>query len=289
MRVVVLAPIDNSLYSLLVAHRCLQEPGVELCGIVLRRVFSHQRVKSEYRREGVRLLKKVWLKGILGNQRDDRLGEEDSLTALAQSLGLEVRSLVKLAHRRQILLARVGEINGPRAVSFLEKIRPDLVLFTGGEIIRQPILERSGMGVFNLHMGILPSYRGMDVLEWTILEGRHTDIGLGLTLHFMDRGVDTGDILLQRKVNLRKGDTLEGIRRRLEVAMVDLMMQGVRAARDGKLNPIPQRQEEGKQFFVMHPRLRKAARDKLTEILSGHEPRESHLLRNKSVGVSVSG
>ncbi len=267
MKVVILAPIKNSLYSLLVAHLCLGEPGVEVSGIVLCKILNLRRIKSEFRRDGIRLLRKVWRKMILGSQ-SSVAQEEDSFRTIAGKVGLEFRSLPKLARRRQIPLIRVKDLNGADSVFFLKRHKPDLVAFTGGGMIRKQVFNASGLGVFNVHMGILPPYRGMDVVEWPVLEGRHKDVGLGVTLHFMDSGVDTGPIIAAQRVPIKKGDTFERLRARYEGAMLELMMMGVRMARDGDLRPEVQSKDDGQQYFVMHPRLRHIAEKRLANIVS---------------------
>lgn len=267
MKVVILAPIKNSLYSLLVTHLCLREPGVAVSGIVLCQVLNLRRIKSEFRRDGIRLLRKVWRKMILDNQ-SSIAQEEDSFRTIARRVGLEFRSLPKLARKHQIPLIRVKDLNGTDSVSFLKKHRPDLVTFTGGGMIRKQVFNASGLGVFNVHMGILPPYRGMDVVEWPVLEGRHKDVGLGVTLHFMDSGVDTGPIVAAQRVPLKKGDTFQRLRARYEGAMVKLMMMGVKMARDRDLQPKAQSKDDGQQYFVMHPRLRHVAEKRLASIVS---------------------
>jgi len=267
MKVVIFAPIKNSLYSLLITHLCLREPGVEVSGIVLCRIFNLRRIKSEFRRDGVRLLRKVWRKMILNNQ-SSIAQKEDSFRTMAGKIGLEFRSLPKLARKYQTPLIRVRDLNGAESVSFLKKHKPDLVAFTGGGMIRKQVFNASGVGVFNVHMGILPSYRGMDVVEWPILEGRNKDIGLGVTLHFMDSGVDTGPIIATRQVTLKKDDSFQRLRARYEGAMVELMMMGVKMARDRDLQPKAQSKDDGQQYFVMHPRLRHIAEKKLASIVS---------------------
>ena len=100
-----------------------------------------------------------------------------------------------------------------------------------------------------------------------ILPNPHRDdIGVGLTLHFMDPGVDTGPLLLQRRVGLRPGDTIASLRRRMEPQMVELMLEGLRGLGDGSVTPRPQLAADGRQYFVMHPRIKTCAERRLSEI-----------------------
>ncbi len=71
-------------------------------------------------------------------------------------------------------------------------------------------------------MGILPDYRGRDVVEWSLLEGQFDRVGL--TVHFMDEGVDTGDILHLKPTFPRLGKSRMQLRERLEGQMCSLMV-----------------------------------------------------------------
>lgn len=86
---------------------------------------------------------------------------------------------------------------------------------------------------------------------------------VGLTVHFMDRGVDTGDILLVRPVPPQRGDTFRSIRKRLEGLMPQLMLEALRGLRDGALHRQPQAKSQGQQYFVMHPRIERFAASRL--------------------------
>jgi methionyl-tRNA formyltransferase len=125
------------------------------------------------------------------------------------------------------------------------------------------VLAIPRLGVLNCHTGILPQYRGMDVVEWTAFEENIGRIGFGATLHFMDSGVDTGPILLKKKIPLSSNSNFESIRAELETVMVDLMVQGVQGLRDGILFSNPQELKKGRQYFVMHPRIKIAAQTRL--------------------------
>ena len=138
--------------------------------------------------------------------------------------------------------------------------------YTGGGILRNPLLEASGRGVFNAHMGILPRYRGTDVVEWPLVEERTEDIGLGVTVHFMATGLDTGPIANFQAVRVETGDSMERLRKRFEPAMLRGVMQALRDLRDDRLELEPQRIEDGRQYFVMHPRFYAIARRKLAAL-----------------------
>ncbi|MCG3198051.1 MAG: hypothetical protein HUU16_07780 [Candidatus Omnitrophica bacterium] len=264
MRVVVFSPTRFSLYSRLVTHLARAEQGIEVVGIVERSIWNPARFRSELRRDGSRLLRKIYRKFIL-RDRGYQVSPNENLSALSRSVELPPGNLKQLAKAWGVPHIRVSDLNDKAAEEFLGQVEPDVVAFTGGGLVRKNILKIPRIGVLNCHMGILPRYRGMDVVEWPVAEEHLGEEGIGLTLHLMETGVDTGPILLQSRCDLLPGDVFETIRARLEPMMVRLMIEGLKGLRDGSIRPSPQRLEDGRQYFVMHPRILDFARRKLEE------------------------
>jgi len=262
MKVVILSPIGNSLYSLNTTHLLAQQKDVQVTGIVVRTPWNLARFRSEFKRDGVRLLRKVLNKWLLSEKPLDFDGDE-TLLSQSEQIHLQEKTLGELAKIRDIPILTVSDHNQPESQIFLENAAPDLIVFTGGGLIRENILRIPRLGVLNCHSGWLPKYRGMDVIEWVVLEAGQRKPEVGISLHFMDRGVDTGPILLRQKMELKKGDTFERIRQRIEPMMVKLIIEGVCGLRDKTLQPKPQRPGDGRQFFVMHPRLQAVAGNRL--------------------------
>ncbi|TFH32782.1 MAG: hypothetical protein E4G99_12330 [Anaerolineales bacterium] len=263
MRVVLFAPTSSSLYSRLVAHELQRQAAVDLVGIFVRRLWSYKRIRTDLRREGPRLLQKIYSKLILPEKA--AIGQEqDPMRALAVELGLDFKDLAVCSQRNGISYREVLDFNAPACQSALEGLSPDLIVFTGGGLIRKNILGIPTLGVLNCHSGLLPRYRGMDTLEWALLEADQAPPTVGLTLHFMDPGVDTGPILRQHLEDLKPGDTLDAVRRRLEPAMVRMVSRGVRELQSGELEAQAQERSAGQQYFVIHPRLQTRAALKLS-------------------------
>jgi len=259
IRVVVLAPIDNSLYARLVCFKLRQESDVQLAGIVVRSPWNLNRFISEFNRDGVRLLRKVFDKGIRGDRRFVESAEEN-LARLAEVWDLPFKSLRNLAAEYNIPFLVVSDHNHKKSEEFLNQVLPDLIVFTGGGLIRENILSIPSNGIINCHTGILPQYRGMDVVEWTAAENQMDDVGFGATLHLMDKGVDTGPILKSVRIDLGNAKSFEQIREKLEVKMVELMLEGVRRFRDHMITRTNQGEQDGRQYYVMHPRLKEFAK-----------------------------
>jgi methionyl-tRNA formyltransferase len=244
-----------------VTYLSFQEPDIEVSLIVLRTIWSLDRIKGELTRDGVRLLQKVNKKLIVGESVYDREAQP-TIVDLARQVSLPGKNLRDLADQYQIPLLTVKDHNEKKAEEALKSVAPDAIIFTGGGLIRKNILDIPKIGVVNCHSGILPEYRGMDVVEWPILTDPRS-LKMGLTLHLMEKGVDTGPILLQRTIEPKAGDSFSSYRTRLEPAMVDIMLEGIRGLRDKIVAYRLQEKTSGKQYFVMHPRIKKAAESAL--------------------------
>ena len=101
-------------------------------------------------------------------------------------------------------------------------------------------------------MGLLPHYRGMNVLEWSLFHGDQ----IGVTIHFISEGVDTGPILLQRNIEIENGDTIDSLRDKSLPMSVEMLAEIISRLKTGRIDRIEQREDEGKQYFVMHDRLK---------------------------------
>lgn len=269
LKVALLAPIHNSLYARLTVDALAQMDGVQVNAIVVRNHLNWARFKSEFGRDGARLIGKIRQKYLLGDRRFAP-AKHPNLGKLAEERQLAFKSLKEFARQKEIPYRVVNDLNEPRCEALLRQAAPDAVAFTGGGLLRGNILSIPRIGVLNCHTGILPQYRGMDVVEWTAAEGKAGAVGFGATLHLMDAGVDSGAILLKKTIDPRPGEDFSIIRERLEVVMVELMLAGIQKLRDGQLQAQPQAAADGRQYYVMHARVKEYAARQLERQLN-HE------------------
>ena len=268
LKVAISSPVDDNLYSLLVSQLCIDEEGVTVCGIISLKVFSIKRIRSEYKRLGRSLFVKIMNRLSTKTSKRNSTAQEKHL--LISKVGLSEKSIKGFSYKYKIPYLKVNSPNNQDAIEFLKNQNPDLILSIGSNIIREKFLEIPTIGVLNVHMGILPEYRGIGVTEWPIIENRVHDVGLGITLHFMDSGVDTGPIVDTKKINIHNCDSLDEFESKYLSEMVDLMIKGVRMTRDNKLLLKPQIKDgidRGKQYFSTHPRMRALAEKKFKSLL----------------------
>lgn len=101
-------------------------------------------------------------------------------------------------------IRNVTSINSKTTIDLLKNINPDLVIVNGTRIISKKVLMSINGKFINTHAGITPKYRGVHGMYWALI---HNDIeNCGVTVHFVDEGIDTGNIIYQMKVKPTKRD-----------------------------------------------------------------------------------
>ena len=156
-----------------------------------------------------------------------------------QSFGAEILQEAGLPSNR------IFESTGLRSEELIERVRalkPELGLSVLLDVIlKPPFLSVFPEGVVNLHPAYLPYNRGQYPNVWSIIEGTPA----GTTIHYIDEGIDTGDIIAQRAVDVEPIDTGESLYRKLEKASLELFVDTWPRIRSGSPPRIPQQKEGG--------------------------------------------
>ena len=98
-----------------------------------------------------------------------------------------------------------ARIKDPQAIEEIRGLNPDvIVVMAYGQILPRGVLEIPKIACLNLHASLLPRWRGAAPIQAAIAAG---DRKTGITVMYMDEGLDTGDILLERTINILSSDT----------------------------------------------------------------------------------
>jgi methionyl-tRNA formyltransferase len=173
------------------------------------------------------------------------------------------RSLREVAGFYDFPVATCHDQNAPDAIARLQEWSPDLIIFTGGNILRSQLLDVPRLGVLNVHLGLLPEIRGMSTSEWSLL----TRVPVGVTIHYIDAGIDTGPILRRYEFPCAADcDSLSDLRNRLIAFGVEKISDVVSGLDCGTISATEQVDlDEDHQFFVMHEWLQARAAERLTK------------------------
>ena len=129
-------------------------------------------------------------------------------------------------------------IKSAETEELIKSLNPDLIAVVAyGKIISKNIIETPKYGCINVHGSLLPKYRGAAPIQWSIING---DTVTGVTTMFMDEGLDTGDILLQRKVFINENETSDELKNRLSVIGAELLIETIQKLEEGTLERKPQ-------------------------------------------------
>ena len=151
---------------------------------------------------------------------------------------LKAPPVKQVALRAGLEVFQPAALKEPATVAFLSRYRPDaIVVVAYGHLIPKWLIELPRWGCINLHASLLPKYRGAAPIHWALIRGEAVT---GVTTMRIDVGLDTGDILLKREVEILDDDTTETLGARLSQLGADLMIETLRRLEQGNLEAQPQ-------------------------------------------------
>ncbi|MFC2008823.1 formyl transferase [Chloroflexota bacterium] len=164
------------------------------------------------------------------------------------------------ANTHDLILVR--DLNSDETMAALERLAPDIGVVGCAGILRPAVFQSFRLGILNIHPGITPHYRGRSPLEWAVLEETQP----GVTLHFIDAGVDTGPVVEQREVPVRPEDDFDSLYGRAYDVGIELLVNCLRTlARGDSLASVSQDWKHTRLRHSMPRRLRRVAVRRLRE------------------------
>lgn len=145
-------------------------------------------------------------------------------------------SIIQLGWQTEIPVWQVGDVKAELVAESWQSLQPDVgVVACFSQRIPSRLLSLPRYGFLNLHPSLLPHFRGPDPLFWTFRAGVQQT---GVTLHWLDAGLDTGDIALQKELTLPLGiDGLEA-ERQTAVSCAQLLIDGLAQLADGHFDQL---------------------------------------------------
>ncbi len=141
-----------------------------------------------------------------------------------------------------------GDINSSGFASFLRELRPDIVIVLGSSVIRQEIISVPSSAMINIHSGLSPYYRGTWSYGWPIVNNEPECIGV--TVHCIDPGIDTGDIIFQARPSLEPGDDLNAIFLKVISQGTELAAEAIEQVIAGSVRLHPQLRNVGRLYLT---------------------------------------
>jgi methionyl-tRNA formyltransferase len=175
---------------------------------------------------------KVHLVGVV-TQPDKPVGRSQILTAPAPK---------RLAESVGITVLQPTRVRRPEALNQIAELRPDLIVVAAyGQILPRSLLEMPTVACLNLHASLLPRHRGAAPIQSSILAGDATS---GITVMYVSEGLDSGDILLQKSLPVRRRETGGSLHDRLAKLAPEALKSALEMLIRGEAPRVPQVEDQ---------------------------------------------
>lgn len=110
-------------------------------------------------------------------------------------------------------------------VEILKSLKPDIMVTAAyGQILTKEILDIAPYGVINIHGSLLPKYRGPAPIQWAIIKG---EIKTGITIMQTAVGLDTGDMILKKEIDINSDDTAQSLSEKMSIIGADILIEAL--------------------------------------------------------------
>ena len=141
----------------------------------------------------------------------------------------------------------VPKINDQKTIEFIREHDPDVIAVCGTTIIRPKVFELAKKGTVNIHCGITPEYRSADPIFWALYNKEPDKVGV--TIHFIDKGIDTGDIIYQELVKVTKKDSLISLNCKCVQTGAEMMIKAIKDIENEVVKPLKKEASESKAYY----------------------------------------
>tara|TARA_B100002051_G_C16711119_1_gene626734 strand:- start:977 stop:1858 length:882 start_codon:yes stop_codon:yes gene_type:complete len=148
------------------------------------------------------------------------------------------QNLIKLAKQKKLKFYIFKNVNNNFALNIIKKMKIDIIVSVSyDQIFKKKLIDYLKLGIINFHAGNLPFYRGRSPLNWAIINGEKF---FGITVHYVNEGIDTGDIILQKKFLINDTDDFKSILIKVYKECPKILMQSLKLIKNNKIKRVKQ-------------------------------------------------
>ncbi len=164
---------------------------------------------------------------------------------------LTISPVKAVAQQYGVLILQPVTVQDTTVINQMASLHPDLLVVVAyGKILPEALLTLAPRGGINVHASLLPRFRGAAPINWAIIEGEEET---GITIMQITRGMDEGDILLQRAIPILPTDTAQTLHDRLAPLGATCLMEALTQMEEGSLTP----RAQDHSLATYAPRLKK--------------------------------
>jgi len=154
-----------------------------------------------------------------------------------RGMKLQESVVKKFAAKRNLTILQPEKLKNPEFLEELRSLQADLQVVVAFRMLPDVVWNMPPMGTINLHASLLPQYRGAAPINWAIINGEKET---GVTTFKLQHEIDTGDILLQEKIEIGENETAGELHDRMKEIGAQLLVRTVQGLADGALQETPQ-------------------------------------------------
>ena len=146
-----------------------------------------------------------------------------------------------------VLSIEKNSINSSEVFDYLRSKKIDYIFVYGPGIIGKETINAYPRRIINMHLGLSPYYRGSGTNFWPIVNGEVQYCGV--TIHFLDEGIDTGDLIFQGRASVNKNDTIHSLGSKIIKVGIKLICESIDAISKDNFSPLRQDLSIGKTYY----------------------------------------
>ena len=142
-------------------------------------------------------------------------------------------------------------VNHPESLEIIKSYKPDLLIsIAGNQIFKEPLINLAPKGCLNLHTALLPKYRGLMPSFWVL---KNNEKETGVSVFFVDKGIDSGPILVQKKLPIHENMSQAELIKKSKKLGMDAIIESIELIHQGNYKLIPNPDKE-KTYFTFPTR-----------------------------------
>ncbi len=182
------------------------------------------------------------------------------------------QNIVRLAQKYDIPVYEVDRMNSEACSDLLASLDIDLLVIASAPILKDYIFQKAKIGCLNAHPGWLPQYRGLGANAYALMNGDSP----GISIHFVDKGIDTGNIIAREKIEVYSTDSIAKVNDRAVTRGASLMVDVIRQIQNDALVMPHIKEHHGKLYKAMPYALAKKVNKKIKSFPSDYHLKYSH-------------
>lgn len=163
-----------------------------------------------------------------------------------------LKSIKDFAKKHNINIFSPANCNSKKFIGKIKKLSPDLIIvFNYSKILKKELFEIPKLGTINIHPSLLPKYRGAHVVNWVLINGEKET---GVTVHYVNEGIDSGDIIYQKKIKLTMKDTCATLAKKIEEIAVKTLSEALKSLAIGRVRRKKQDNKKATYYKKRYPK-----------------------------------